>query len=117
MADEVPALTASKRAAVRPETQAVAPKPAVVRRMLLADLRALHSPAPWLHAAASVLHGWAEQEHATGKPVRLTVEDYGAALKAAERPGEGGDYVPHAPASSDAVKARIERAAKARRHP
>lgn len=60
----------------------------------------------WKHDAASALHGWTLHEHQTGKPMRLSLDDYREALKAALRPvakGESaGKYVPHGPALSSA---------------
>lgn len=38
------------------------------------------------HAAAEALHGWREHEHHEGEPIRLTREEYEAALKAASAP-------------------------------
>ncbi len=34
------------------------------------------------HQGAAMLHGWAEHGHHAGAPIRLTLEDYKAALKA-----------------------------------
>jgi hypothetical protein len=40
----------------------------------------------WQHAAAASLHGWAEHEHHEAKPLRLSPDDYKAALLAASAP-------------------------------
>jgi len=58
------------------------------------------------HAAAAQLHGW--NEHDVSDPVRLTMRDYQAALKAAEKPVRSRDpqkshkcfYEPHPGAMS-----------------
>lgn len=61
----------------------------------------------WQHRAAAQLHGWLEHEHHEGKPVELSEHDYQAALFAASRTNESGDYTPHKPAmSKHAAKAR-----------
>jgi hypothetical protein len=38
------------------------------------------------HAGAEALHGWREHAHHAGEPIKLSVEDYKAALKAASEP-------------------------------
>lgn len=50
-------------------------------------------PFLWQHEAASVEHGWKLHEHHEGAPIRLTREDYEAALKAVTP--EKGNPVPH----------------------
>lgn len=50
------------------------------------------------HEVASVLHGWREHEHHAGEPIKLTKEDYLAALAAA-MPTEGNP-IPHPAAVS-----------------
>ena len=77
------------------------------------------------HVAAEALHGWKDHAHHEGKPIKLNLEDYKSALKAAWKPvtravlkdgklgepidslkaAEDGiptvtDYEPHAPAFS-----------------
>jgi hypothetical protein len=55
-----------------------------------------------LHLAAAQLHGWAAHPMHSADSLRISVEDYRKALKAAEGPPEGArDYVPHAPACSE----------------
>ncbi len=38
------------------------------------------------HDAAAALHGWAQHEHHEGSPIRISRDDYQAALKAASAP-------------------------------
>lgn len=40
----------------------------------------------WQHAAAAQLHGWHDHAHHEGAPIRLTKDEYEAALKASEAP-------------------------------
>lgn len=59
---------------------------------------------PPLHAPAAHLHGWDGPHVAKhAEQMRVTEEDYSAALEAAARPRPGGNYVPHRPACSDAI--------------
>lgn len=64
------------------------------------------SPEPaysWQHEAASQLHGWKQHEHDAGEPLRMTRDDYEAALKAASEPVTRNgrtDYEPHRAALS-----------------
>ncbi len=53
------------------------------------------------HRAASTLHGWADHAHHAGKPMKLTREDYLAALDAAQKTDKHGKAQPHAPAVSE----------------
>lgn len=52
----------------------------------------------WQHESAAMEHGWAQHAHHTGEPIKLTREDYEAALKAVTP--EKGNPVPHAAALS-----------------
>lgn len=53
------------------------------------------------HAAAAAIHGWKDHAHHTGEAMRLSLEDYEAALQAAAEPPEGKRHlVPHAAALS-----------------
>lgn len=55
-----------------------------------------------LHAAAAALHGWLDHRHHAGEPMRLTDDEYKAALKAATRPPRGKNKLePHRPALSE----------------
>lgn len=105
MADETPAET-PKKAQKRPEAEAKLVAQSRPSRLTVEDLRALHKPPDWLHAAAATLHGWAEHAHAFARPIRLTGEDYEDALDAAARPNDRGEYEPHAPALSEAKPKR-----------
>lgn len=49
------------------------------------------------HAAAAMLHKWAQYAHNNGKEMELTREDYDSAIEAASKRIEG-KYKPHAPA-------------------
>jgi hypothetical protein len=57
----------------------------------------------WKHAAASALHGWAAHAYHQGEPLKLSKEDYEAALQAAttlkEQDGRP-TYLPHPAALS-----------------
>ncbi len=63
-------------------------------------------PSLWQHAAAAALHGWAEHAHHAGAPMRLSAEDYFAALVAASEPDTQGNYRPHPGALSRHAPAR-----------
>jgi hypothetical protein len=54
----------------------------------------------WQHESASMLHGWAEHLHHTGKPIEISRADYLAALEAATKTDKVGEYLPHQPALS-----------------
>ena len=68
----------------------------------------------WQHRVADVIHGWSVHEyHYQADPVRLTSEDYLAALESAK-----GDNVPHEgalvePPSREELDARIVEASAA----
>lgn len=96
MAQNNPAPTAPRNADVSAATPVRKPG-----RLTVDELRASVNPPAWQHAAANVLHGWAEHAHATGKAMRLSGEDYAKALEAASRPARGGDYAPHPAALGD----------------
>lgn len=53
-----------------------------------------------MHEAASVLHGWKLHEHHAGEPLKLSRADYEAALAAAGKTNEAGEYEPHPAALS-----------------
>lgn len=61
------------------------------------------NPFTWEHRAAAQLHGWDAHALATTEPLKLSVEDYQAALKAATEPFQ---------AKAEDFKARDEHAAK-----
>jgi hypothetical protein len=52
-------------------------------------------PQLWRHGAADALHQWALHQHHTGAEMRLTRDDYEAALAAASSPDKAGSYQPH----------------------
>jgi hypothetical protein len=41
-------------------------------------------PYKWQHNVAAFLHGWTQHEYHSGEPLKLSEDDYLAALKAAE---------------------------------
>ncbi len=49
----------------------------------------------WKHACAAALHRWAEYAHHNSKEMRLSDEDYVAALDAVMKPDKKGIYTPH----------------------
>jgi len=106
MTDDIPAQPAPKRAEKRPDAEAALVAQSRPSRLTVADLRALSMPPAWMHEAAATIHGWREHEAAFARPIRLTGEEYAAALEAAKRPNEFGEYAPHEPALSAAIQAR-----------
>jgi hypothetical protein len=60
------------------------------------------------HPMARTIHGWDKFEYHEGKPFRLSLADYKAALKAAE----SFPYAPHKPALTKYAAEQYRRAAK-----
>lgn len=65
----------------------------------------------WRHAAADVRHGWASHRYHANEPMRLSDEDYLAALDAVSHPdgfrvhqGAVSPYCPHTDAAAVAAK-------------
>jgi hypothetical protein len=106
MADDHTPAPEPKKAKGRPEAEKKLVEQSRPARLTVDDLRAVHRPPDWLHEAAATIHGWREHEHAFARAIRLTGEDYEAALEAAKRPNDRGEYVPHEPALSDAKPKR-----------
>lgn len=54
-------------------------------------------PAPfnWEHAAADQIHGWSKHKLHTADPFLLERSDYEAALQAAQKPDQSGQYQAH----------------------
>jgi hypothetical protein len=52
------------------------------------------------YCAAEYIHGWATHNQHSATPLRISLEDYKGAIKAAQTADEAGGYTPHAPACS-----------------
>jgi hypothetical protein len=52
------------------------------------------------YRAAAVLHGWTTHKLHTATPLRISTDDFKAALKASHEADESGNYKPHSPACS-----------------
>ncbi len=103
-ADESTTARSGKGNAPKPQKSAERPKKRGLKSV--DEWRELLGNPP-LHAPAAHLHGWDGPHVAKhAEQMRVTEEDYRAALEAAARPGPGGHYLVHKPACSDAVADR-----------
>jgi hypothetical protein len=111
MADETTA--PAPKAKNRPEAEKKLVEQSRKGRLTVSDLRLVHRTPSWLFEAASSIHMWSKHEAAFARPMRLTGEDYEAALERAKRPNEKGEYVPHEAALSPIAKVEEEAAKEA----